>query len=464
MSGATEAEIRTRAEEAGQGHLFRTLEQATAADRRLFFGDLAGMDWGLIARLRDLLRSSGEPAAVELEPAPSVKKGADPAADAAARARGEELLAAGKVAVFVVAGGQGSRLGYDGPKGLYPATPVRGRSLFEVFAAKILACSRRHGVALPWYLMTSRANHEATVAYFAENANFCLAPNQLRFFSQDMLPAMDEEGRFLLEAPGRLFMSPNGHGGSLLALATSGALAEMKALGIEQIFYFQVDNPLAVIADPVFLGHHDLAGAEMSTKVVAKRDAGEKVGVVGLVGGRYGVIEYSDLSEAERTSRDQTGRLRFRDGNIAIHAIRRDFVEELTRGGLDLPFHLARKSIPAICPETAEPRPTKGVKFETFVFDALARCRSSVVLEVDRAEEFAPIKNAEGEDSPASSRAAQTELFARWLASAGHPVPRDEDGRSRVAIEIDPRFADSAEALRARGIGAPDFGTDVVLE
>lgn len=202
----------------------------------------------------------------------------------------------------------------------------------------------------------------------------------------------------------------------------------------------------------------------MSTKVVAKRDAGEKVGVVGLVGGRYGVIEYSDLSEAERDERDADGRLRFRDGNIAIHAIRRDFVEALTEGGLDLPFHLAKKKIPAVDPVSGEASPTMGVKFETFVFDALARCKNSVVLEVERSEEFAPIKNAEGEDSPATSRKAQTELFAGWLEALGQRPPRNAAGELTIGIEIDPRFADSAEALRARGIASCDFTRDLVLE
>ncbi len=455
-------EIRRRAEAEGQGHLFNLVETLDDSTAQSFYSDLAALDWDLLERLKKQMHSKEEGGAQKLSPAPSVKKGGS--RDAAASTRGEELLAAGKVAAFIVAGGQGSRLGFDGPKGMFPASPVRGRTLFQLFGAKIAALHDRYPKKMPWYVMTSRSNHEATLRYFEEQDWFGLGEENVRLFSQDMLPAMDSSGRLLLEAPGKLFLSPNGHGGSLLALKTSGALKEMVDRGIEQIFYFQVDNPLAVIADPVFLGHHDLAGAEMSTKVVAKRDAAEKVGVVGLVGGKYGVIEYSDLSEAELNATDANGDLRFKDGNIAVHMLRRDFVENLTAKGFDLPYHVAKKNIPDIDPATGESRLTAGVKFETFVFDALAHCQKSIVLEVDRAFEFAPIKNSEGEDSPQSSRAAQITMFQRWLADCDKVVPCDGCGKPEIAIDIDPRFADSAAALAARDLETLDLGGDLVLE
>ena len=442
-------------ERAGQRHLFDALESLDASMQPDFVRQLESLDWDEMRSLAALIAAPKSGGSPDLAPAPGLQKGKDPAKDAAARERGEALLRSGRAAAFVVAGGQGSRLGFEGPKGLYPATPIRRRSLFEVFAAKLAALGRRYGHPIPWYLMTSDTNHDATRRWFEEKGYLGLDPQNVRFLQQDMLPAMDARGRVLCSAPGSLFLSPNGHGGSLLALLRSGALDDMKRRGIEQIFYFQVDNPLVEICDPIFLGLHDLEGAEMSSKVVEKRDAAEKVGVVGLIGGRYGVIEYSDLSDSERNARDAAGVLRFKDGNIAVHAIRRDFVESLTAGGrLELPYHLARKAIPCIDPESGLPGRVDGVKFETFVFDALSFCRRSVVLRVDRSREFAPIKNASGEDSPETSSLAQSRLFADWLEAAGVPVPRDAAGQPLVPIEIDPLFADNAEALRQRLAGS----------
>ncbi|MEZ6194929.1 MAG: UDPGP type 1 family protein [Planctomycetota bacterium] len=456
-------ELGRELERRGQGHLLAGLDALDAARRRSFAAELAALDWDLLDELKALTGASAGGAAAALAPAPRIEVGVDPAGDAAARERGEALLREGRVAAFTVAGGQGSRLGFEGPKGLFAATPITGKSLFRVFAEKVAAVGRRYGRPLPWFLMTSEANDAETRAAFREADWFGLDPDQVHFFAQDMLPALDEEGRILLAGPGELFRSPNGHGGSLLALARSGALARMEAAGIDEIFYFQVDNPLVVVADPIFLGYHAARGAEMSTKVVPKRDWSEKVGVVGLIDGRYGVIEYSDLGEDELRARDESGGLRFSAGNIAVHALRRDFVASLTAEGLDLPYHVARKRIPAWHPAEGEVREVTGFKFETFVFDALARCENSVVLSVDRRREFAPIKNAEGEDSPASSRRAQSQLFADWLEARGVAVPRDAEGAPRHEIEISPLRALEAADLSDEDLAAIDPSGPILI-
>jgi UDP-N-acetylglucosamine/UDP-N-acetylgalactosamine diphosphorylase len=197
----------------------------------------------------------------------------------------------------------------------------------------------------------------------------------------------------------------------------------------------------------LFLGLHELAGAGMSSKVVAKRDAAEKVGVIGRIDGHLGCIEYSDLPRDLREARDSEGRLCFRAGNIAIHVLRRDFVEELTRGGLRLPWHLARKKM--LVWEEGELVQRDGVKFEAFVFDALGRSPRSVTLEVERALEFSPVKNAHGEDSPASARADLCRLYTSWAMNDGNALPPpDENGIHPV--EIDPLLAEDAETFRAR--------------
>lgn len=439
---------------AGQSRLVAYARRLDPSAQQCLVDQMARIDMDVLKIQRGLIAAvHSETTAdnLDLAPAPSILKGEDQASDAEAESLGSAILEAGKVGIFVVAGGQGSRLGYDGPKGCYPATPVRQLSLFQVFAEKILAMGRRYGHPLPWYVMVSQSNEEATKAYFSEHQYFGLDKADIFFVCQNMLPALDADGEIVLAQPDEVFWSPDGHGGSLLALATDGALDDMRQRGIEQVFYFQVDNPLVQIADPIFLGYHAAAGAGMSTKVVAKRDADEKVGVVGLLGGKHGVIEYSDLSESERRATDELGRLKFNDGNIAVHFLERAFIERVA-GENALPFHLARKSLLSVDLDTGERRQETGIKFETFIFDALRESAESVVLSVDRAAEFAPIKNAEGEDSPATSCAAQTEQFALWLEECGVEVMRDENGCSVHPIEISPSFAMNADELLTKDL------------
>ena len=216
---------------------------------------------------------------------------------------GAEALAAGKVAALLVAGGQGTRLGFDHPKGLYRIGPVSQASLFQILMEKMLAAGRRYGVSIPLYLMTSPATHAETLEYLAANGRFGLPEQDLHVFCQGTMPAVDaESGRLLLESPGSLALSPDGHGGMLAALARSGGLDDLAARGIEQLFYFQVDNPLAPVCDAAFLGYHLLAGSELSTLVVAKEFPTERVGNVASVDGRLRIIEYSDLPRSGRQS------------------------------------------------------------------------------------------------------------------------------------------------------------------
>lgn len=215
------------------------------------------------------------------------------------------------------------------------------------------------------------------------------------------------------------------------------------------ISFFQVDNPFARPGDTLFLGLHDQAGAGMSSKVVAKRDAGEKVGVLGYVDGVMGCIEYSDLAPELREAKDGAGELLFRAGNIAVHAMDVQFVKGLTQGGvLDLPWHVARKNMGAIGPDGQEVK-VDGAKFETFVFDALGKSEATVTLEADRALEFSPVKNKDGDDSADSCRRDLCRMFATWLGEAGVEVPAVEIG-GYPAIEVDPLFAEDGAEFLAR--------------
>jgi UDP-N-acetylglucosamine/UDP-N-acetylgalactosamine diphosphorylase len=270
-----------------------------------------------------------------------------------------------------------------------------------------------------------------------------------------MLPALDRDGRVLMSGPSDVFLAPNGHGGVLSALAQSGGLSHARKRGIEHFSYFQVDNPLARPADPLFIGLHAEARAEMSSKVVAKRDAAEKVGVIGRIDGKLSCIEYSDLPASLREARTPEGELVYRAGNIALHVIDLEFIDRLTRGGLKLPWHVAKKRMPVV---DAEGRSTQvdGYKFETFVFDALQLARASVTLEVDRKLEFSPVKNAQGEDSPASARADLCRLYASWVDRAGLSLPAaGSDGL--VPVEVDPCVAEDAISFAARAPRKPNI-------
>ncbi len=457
MSTPTEQELRDRFRDAGQGHLIDHLESLSGEAREGFAEALAGidLDWVAARRAQYEGEQTAEAIHAELQPAPVIRlpeTDEDRRARDAARAAGEDALRAGRLAAFVVAGGQGTRLGFDGPKGAFPFGPVTGRTLFRIHAEQILARADRYGVAIPWYVMTSDANDQATREAFAADGYFGMRPEDVMFFRQEMVPAMDFAGKLILEAPGRLAMSPNGHGGSLFALARSGATADMKRRGIDTISYFQVDNPLVTICDPVFAGHHIQADAEMSSKVLEKNCPEEKVGVVCYRDGKLSVVEYSDLDEKNMYARDDAGRLKYWAGSIAIHMLDVDFVDRVGSGAGQLPWHTAIKKVPCLdeSGETVKPDEPNGVKFETFVFDALPLADGSVTLEVARENEFAPVKNPTGVDSVESARALMSDYAARLLEAAGVTVPRDADGAPKAAIELSYRFALDAEQLRAK--------------
>jgi len=452
-----EQAIRRRVARAGQSHVLRFWDSLPPCSRRRLLGQLAAVDFREMAAL--VRRHVTHPKPFRLPPGLKPARFIALPRTALERRRrlqrrrlGEELLAAGKVAAFVVAGGQGSRLGLDGPKGALPVGPVSGRPLFEVFADGILAARKAYRAAIPWYIMTSDANDQATRRFFEDHDFFGLPRQDVRFFVQGMMPAVDRAGKLILATRDSLAWNPDGHGGSIRALARSGMLADMAARGIEHISYFQVDNPLVPPVDPVFIGCHAAARSDMSSKMARKREAKEKIGAFCVSKGRLCVVEYSDLPDRLAEARDSKGRLRFEAGSIAIHILARKFVERLTAGDrFALPFHRAEKKIACVdaAGRAATPDKPNGVKFETFVFDALPLARRTVVLEIDRRREFSPVKNADALDTPTTARHDMLMLHAGWLEEAGVTVPRRPDGEPRFWVEINPRAARNVEELRA---------------
>ncbi len=451
---------------AGQGQVFQFWDALNAGERAELAAQAAEIDLAEVDRLnRTLVLKTTGAAGVDLNglaPAPCERlpeHGGDPARWAAAKAAGEAALRAGRVAAFTVAGGQGTRLGCDGPKGTFAVTPLKKKSLFQVFAEKIKASGLRHGRPLHWFIMTSHANHEQTEQFFATNRCFGLDQSRVHFFRQGRMPAVDFAGKIMLETKSSLALSPDGHGGSLRALHRSGALDLMQSEGIDTISYFQVDNPLVRCIDPAFIGFHLKAGSGMSSKMVPKAYPEEKVGHFCRQNGKVVVIEYSDMPLGLQRETNADGSLRYGAGSIAIHVIDREFARRLVAGGSDvaLPFHRADKKIATIDAAGRPVKPAKanGVKFEMFVFDALPFADNSIVVETARADDFSPVKNAGGVDSPQTARDDQLRQFARWLKSAGVAVEADATGLPKCGLEISPLFGYDADSFAERWRNLP---------
>ena len=432
---------------AGQEQVFRFWDELDEAGRRQLSEQLAAVNFeALPGLIHDyVLNKPTADIPAELAPAkyyplvPADRKMSELYAEAVHT--GEALLRAGRVCCLTVAGGQGTRLGYDGPKGTYPIGPVSGRSLFAYFAGSILRAGRKYGRPISWYIMTSMLNCDATVEFFKANKYFGLAPEQVFFFTQGTMPAIGYDGKLLLAAKDSLALSPDGHGGTLLALRNSGALDRMEREGTDIISYFQVDNPLVKMCDPLFIGLHELKKSDMSAIMLAKTGPTEKLGNFCVADGKLRIIEYSDLPEELANKRNPDGTLAFVAGSPAIHMISRDFVAELTADGvLQLPWHRADKKIPSLDANgnLIKPEAPNGVKLESFIFDALPLARRTLILEGDRKEVFAPTKNATGVDSAESCRAMLVARDARRLEAAGVEVPRRADGSVDALIEISP--------------------------
>tara|TARA_B110000003_G_scaffold56359_1_gene56385 strand:- start:6871 stop:8220 length:1350 start_codon:yes stop_codon:yes gene_type:complete len=371
---------------------------------------------------------------------------------------GEDMIRAGKTAAFTVAGGQGTRLGYEGPKGTLPVSPIKNKPLFQLFAEQIRGIAEKYEVTIPWYIMCSPLNLEATTSHFKKNNYYGLGKENLQFFTQGVMPATDFDGNLLLASQDNLALSPNGHGGSLKALIDSGSITDMAQRGVEHVSYFQVDNPLVSIINPLFIGLHDLQTSDMSSRSLTKTGPFEKLGNFVSTGDRISIIEYSDLPEEKALEKEEDGRIKYRAGSPAIHILRRDFIEQFASGEIKLPYHRAEKKVAHLNEngDLVTPEKPNAVKFETFVFDALPLAKNPLILEADRLEEFSPVKNKTGIDSLESSRSDQSKRARRWLEKAGYTVSEES------TVEISPRTFPSALDLQGADLQQYDLDSKII--
>lgn len=442
-----------RLNEFNQSHVLQFWNELSRNQKDELINQLESFDFQLIESLTHLAsaQSPWEKIAQAAEVPPAItliQQSPDQPLYHLARTAGEEALAAGKVGMILVAGGQGTRLGFDHPKGMFPIGPVSERTLYQMHFEQVLGRSRQFGVQIPLYVMTSPPTHDETTQFLTEHQFFGMDPADVKIFCQGVMPAVDQEGKLLLKTKSSVFVSPDGHGGTLEALARSGCLQDAKTRGIEHLFYGQVDNPLIQTCDPALIGYHLNSGSEMTSQVVRKTDWSQKVGNVVSIDGKVQIIEYSDLPEKYAKQTNPDGTLKLWAGSIAVHLFKLEFLERSLTQADSLPFHLANKKVPFLDTSGKQVDPSKpnAIKFERFIFDLLPLAENAIVCEVKPEDGFCAVKNAApaNSETPQHVRNAISDLHSRWLLAVGAKLAPG------INVEINPIFAADVESLKAK--------------
>lgn len=318
---------------------------------------------------------------------------------------GENAIKNGKLAVVTMAGGQGTRLGHNGPKGTYDLGLDSHKSIFEILCDTMKEACEKYSVTIPWYLMTSDANHEDTIQFFKNHNYFGYPKEAVSFFIQGKLPMIDTEGKILLDEDGTIKQAADGHGGIFEAMRKNGVLYDMKEKGIEWVYIGGVDNVLAKMVDPVLTGLAISEGTLMAGKSVVKANPHERVGVFCKKDNKPNVIEYTEISDELAEATDVKGELLYGESHILCNQFHLSALEQISQN--KLPYHVAFKKASYLNDkgEVVQPTEPNAYKFEAFLFDAFSTVDAMSILRVKREDEFAPVKNAEGVDSPETARA-----------------------------------------------------------
>lgn len=423
----------------GQKQLFVGVDELSSTQQESFLAQLKKYDSLLLKRQREaLFRTRSLPSATE----PFRKF--EQAGVSENNAAGKELLAKGKVGTLILAGGHGSRLGANQPKGTIPVTPIRGRSLFQLFLEKGVAASKQAGHPLPIAIMTSPLNHIETLSFLEKQRFFGLKEQNCSLFLQGTLPYLDDRGDWLLESPGHLAEGADGNGAALINFFNSGIWAKWKERGIEYVNIIPVDNPLADPFDAQLIGYCHLTKADAVLKTMFRRDKEEKVGVVGESQGKLHVIEYTELPENEKNALEVDGSLKWKIANTGLFCFRMDFIEGLVKNPhFFLPWHIAQKNAEILLGTSKGffKEKAKVWKCETFFFDVLNFTTRAKVLVYPREEIYAPLKNATGVNSLEELQKALLEADRRTFQKiTGNDLPPGN-------FELDPAFYYPTPAL-----------------
>ncbi|ANB13517.1 UDP-N-acetylglucosamine diphosphorylase [Sugiyamaella lignohabitans] len=468
MTSSDIQSLRSKYESAGQGHVFQFWDKLSPSEQESLLTQLDQINPQFVTEVAQNTLNGKHNTGVAtpdiISPLPKEATGsvvdADPSQIAAWSKLGLEAIAANKVGVVLLSGGQGTRLGSSNPKGCYDVNLPSHKSLFQLQAERIIKITElakaavptaSESVVVPWYIMTSGPTRKSVEQFFKDNKYFGLDPANVIFFEQGVLPCLTPEGKIILESKSSVAVAPDGNGGIYNALYKHNILADIKKRGIEHIHTYCVDNCLVKVADPAFIGFALQRNVDIATKVVRKRDATESVGLIVSKNGAPGVIEYSEIPSelASATEAHDDKLLKFRAANIVNHYYSAKFLLNIPNWESSfLPFHVAHKKIPFADAETGstvKPSAPNGVKLEQFVFDVFPRLafNNFASLEVNRQDEFSPLKNGPGAkvDCPETSRSDVLGQSARWLTAAGAILEGD--------VEVSPLTSYGGEGLES---------------
>ena len=453
-------ELRGRYEEAGQEQVFAFYDQLNTAEKASIYERLSSIDPN---RINEITKNALTPPTDEgkgetkLEPLPDSRTASildsKPEDITQWYESGLDLVAKGQVAVVLMAGGQGTRLGSSAPKGCFDIGLPSHKSLFQIQAERIFKIqelaekkSGQKDLVVPWYVMTSGPTRKPTEDFFEEHKYFGLSKDNVVIFEQGVLPCISNDGKILLESKAKVAVAPDGNGGIYQALLTSNVRTDMRKRGIQHIHAYCVDNCLVKVADPVFIGFAAAKDVDIGTKVVRKRSSKESVGLILQKNGKPDVVEYSEIDGATAEAKDpkQPDLLKFRAANIVNHYYSFGFLESIEEWAHRLPHHVARKKIPYVdtdSGETIKPDKPNGIKLEQFVFDVFPMLEPDkfACLEVKREDEFSPLKNARGtgEDDPDTSMMDILNQGSRWVRAVGGTI-ESEGPSEKTGVEVSP--------------------------
>lgn len=397
-----EKELENVLKEHNQEHIFEAYKKLDEKGKEKLIAQIEKIDWSILAMAghEELAQERGKLVPLSALEVPEIEKNG-----AKYEQVGLDAIKAGKVGAVLLAGGQGTRLGFDGPKGKYNIGITKEMYIFERLIRNLQDVTDKVGCFVPLYIMTSDKNHNETTAFFEEKDYFGYPKDFVKFFKQEMAPSVDFNGKLFMEAPDSLSLSPNGNGGWFYSMAVTGVLNDVKVRGVEWLNIFAVDNVLQRIADPVFVGATLDSGRVSGAKVVRKADPEEKIGVLCLEDGKPSIVEYYEMTEEIINSREANGELSYNFGVILNYLFRVDQLEEIS--SKKMPVHVVEKKIPYLDENGVliKPESPNGYKFELLVLDMIHLFENCLSYEVVRDYEFAPIKNKTGVDSVESARA-----------------------------------------------------------